>query len=144
MTYEYLRSYTHLMPSPRKPTRAELEILRVLWKEGPCSVRQVHDILSAKRPFAYTTTLKTVQIMQEKGFVLREEIGRQHVYRARHREHDTKRRLVGDLLDRAFGGSLPDLVMQALASQRASPEDLKEIRRLLAAEQKKHQETDHD
>ena len=132
------------MAVTKKPTPFELTILQVLWKEGPCSVRHVHDILSSSRPFAYTSTLKTVQIMQEKGLVLREEVGRQHLYRARHREHDTKRRLVGDLLDRAFGGSVPELMMQALASHRASPEDLKEIRRLLAAEQKKLQETDHD
>lgn len=132
------------MAVPKKPTGAELAVLRVLWSQGPCTVRQVHDILAADRPFAYTTTLKTVQIMQEKGLVLREEMGRQHVYRARHREHDTKRRLVGDLLDRAFGGSLPDLVMQALASKRASPEELREIKRLLAAEQRRSQEGDDD
>jgi BlaI family penicillinase repressor len=132
------------MAVPKKPTGAELAVLRVLWAQGPCTVRQVHDILSADRPFAYTTTLKTVQIMTDKGLVTREEIGRQHVYRAKHREHDTKRRLVSDLLDRAFGGSLPDLVMQALASRRATPEELREIKRLLAAEQKKSQETDHD
>jgi|SRR6185369_17127979 len=132
------------MPTLKTPTAAELAVLRVLWTHGPCSVRQVHDVLSADRPFAYTTTLKTVQIMQDKGLVVREEVGRQHLYRARHRAHDTKRRLVGDLLDRAFGGSLPDLVMQALASRRATPEELREIKRLLAAEQKKAQETDHD
>jgi len=132
------------MLTPKKPTGAELAVLRVLWAQGPSTVRQVHDILSVDRPFAYTTTLKTVQIMMDKGLVTREEMGRQHLYRAKHREHDTKRRLVGDLLDRAFGGSLPDLVMQALASRRATPEELREIKRLLAAEQKKSQEADHD
>ena len=132
------------MVIPKKPTAAELAVLRVLWAQGPCTVRQIHDVLSADRPFGYTTTLKTVQIMTDKGLVTREEIGRQHLYRAKHREHDTKRRLVGDLLDRAFGGSLPELVMQALASRRATPEELREIKRLLAAEQKKSQEADHD
>jgi len=132
------------MVTPKKPTGAELAVLRVLWAQGPSTVRQVHDILSADRPFAYTTTLKTVQIMMDKGLVTREEMGRQHLYRAKHREHDTKRRLVGDLLDRAFGGSLPDLVMQALASRRATPDELREIKRLLAAEQKKSEEADRD
>ena len=132
------------MVTPKKPTGAELAVLRVLWAQGPSTVRQVHDILSADRPFAYTTTLKTVQIMMDKGLVTREEMGRQHLYRAKHREYDTKRRLVGDLLDRAFGGSLPDLVMQALASRRATPDELREIKRLLAAEQKKSEEADRD
>jgi predicted transcriptional regulator len=138
------------MPRPNRPTDAELAILRILWAEGPCTVRQVHEVLSRDRPLAYTTSLKTLQIMTEKGLVVREEVGRQHLYRAKYREEDTQRRLVGDLLERAFGGSLPGLVMQALASKRATPKELKEIRRLLAASEKKDKpgkkdkETDHD
>jgi predicted transcriptional regulator len=138
------------MPRPTRPTDAELAILRVLWAEGPCTVRQVHDVLSRDRPLAYTTSLKTLQIMTEKGLVVREDLGRQHVYRARYREQETQRRLVGDLLDRAFGGSLAGLVMQALASKRASAEELQEIRRLLADRErqarstKKLRETDDD
>jgi len=120
-----------------KPTAAELAILRVLWEQGPCTVRQVHDILSAGRTTTYTTTLKLLQIMTDKGLTVRQEQGRQHIYRARHAEEETQRRLVGDLLDRAFGGSTPKLVMQALASRRASPEELREIRRLLAARKEK-------
>lgn len=119
------------MTIPR-PTDAELAILRVLWTHGPSTVREAHQILSAERPLAYTTTLKMLQIMTEKGLVAREEQGRQHVYRARHAERDMQRRLVGDLLDRAFGGSTASLVMQALAQKRATPEELKEIRRMLA------------
>ena len=123
-----------------KPTDAELAILRVLWKKGPSTVRQVHEIVTQDRPLAYTTTLKVLQIMTEKGLTTREEQGQLHLYRARHPEEATQRRLVGDLLERAFGGSSAKLVMQALASKRASPEELREIRRLLKA----YKEQDHD
>jgi predicted transcriptional regulator len=129
--------------SPR-PTDAELAILRVLWAHGPCTVRQVHEVLSSWRPLAYTTALKTLQIMTDKGLVLRDEVGRQHVYRAKFREQETQRRLVAELLDRAFGGSLPKLVMQALASRRASPAELREIRRLIAAHATSEKETSDD
>jgi BlaI family transcriptional regulator, penicillinase repressor len=132
------------MPRAPKPTDAELAILRVLWDKGPSTVRQVHEVLSSSRSLAYTTSLKTLQIMTEKSLVTREEVGRQHVYRAKYHERDTQRRLVGDLLDRAFGGSLPNLVMQALASQPATPEDLREIRRLLGAHRKSDKENPHD
>jgi predicted transcriptional regulator len=114
-----------------RPTDAELAILRVLWQRGPSTVRQVFDVISEKRDLGYTTVLKVIQIMSEKGLVVREEQGRNHIYRATHPEEETQRRLVADLIDRAFGGSTPKLVMQALASKRASPEELREIRRLL-------------
>jgi predicted transcriptional regulator len=120
-----------------KPTAAELAILRVLWKQGPCTVRQVYEVLSRRRSFAYTTTLKLLQIMTAKGLTTREEQGHQHLYRARYAEGDTQRRLVSDLLERAFGGSTAKLVMQALAAKRASPEELREIRRLISAQQEK-------
>ena len=120
-----------------KPTDAELAILRVLWKLGPSTVRQVHDVLSRRRQLAYTTTLKLLQIMTEKGLTTREEQGSQHLYRARHAEDDMQRRLVAELLERAFGGSTSKLVMQALAAKQASPEELREIRRLLAAQKEK-------
>jgi BlaI family penicillinase repressor len=116
-----------------RPTDAELAILRVLWKYGACSVREIHNVLSRDREFAYTTTLKFLQIMTDKGLTLREEQGRQHLYRARHAQVRTQRRLVRDLLDRAFGGSMSSLVMQALATRRASPEERRKIRRLIAA-----------
>src|SRR5438876_5907279 len=92
-----------------KPTDAELAILRVLWTEGPCTVRQVYGVLSRGRSLAYTTTLKLLQIMTEKGLVTREEQGQHHVYRARYAEAETQRRLVRDLLERAFGGSTSKL-----------------------------------
>ena len=118
------------MTTPR-PTDAELAILRVLWDLGPSTVRQVHDVLGRDRPTAYTTALKLLQIMAEKGLVTRDERERTHIYHARVGEEQTQRQLVRDLLDRAFGGSSSKLVMQALAARRASPEELGEIRRLL-------------
>jgi predicted transcriptional regulator len=117
-------------PVPR-PTDAELAILRVLWERGPSTVRQVHDVLSRERPAAYTTTLKLLQIMTEKGLVRRDESDRTHVYQARHTEEHTQRQLIRDLVDRAFGGSASKLVMQALAARRASPEELGEIRKVI-------------
>lgn len=121
-----------------RPTDAELGILRVLWDQGPSTVRQVHDMLTADRSLAYTTTLKLLQIMTEKGLVdrsFRSGDDRTHVYEARLRQDDAQRLLVGDLLDRAFGGSAARLVMQALATRRASDEDLAAIRRLLDTQQ---------
>lgn len=122
------------MSKPPKPTDAELAILRVLWQRGPSTVRQVHEIVAEGRPLAYTTTLKLLQIMTEKGIVRRQELGRGHLYQARYGEEETQRRLVGDLLDRAFGGSAAKLVMQALAATRATAEERRLIRDLLDKE----------
>jgi predicted transcriptional regulator len=116
-------------PSPR-PTAAELEILRVLWSHGPATVRDVHEALRERR-VGYTTVLKLLQIMTEKGLVTRDESERAHVYEARAAQEQTERQLVRDLVDRAFGGSPGRLVMQALSSRRATPEELDRIRRLL-------------
>lgn len=121
-----------------RPTNAELDILRVLWTRGPSTVRQIYDVLSAKRDFAYTTTLKLLQLMTEKGVTVRNEDGRVHVYRAAVAREETQRRLVRDLLERAFGGSSAQLVVQALAAKPASAEELEEIRRLLADHQEKN------
>ena len=115
---------------PTKPTRAELAILRVLWAHGGSTVREVHDRLTPP-PASYTTTLKQIQIMLEKGLVTRAERGRFHVYRARGSEETVQRHLVRDLVDRAFGGSTGRLVLQALSAHRASPDELREIRRLI-------------
>jgi predicted transcriptional regulator len=118
-------------PLVPRPTDGELSILRVLWELGPSTVRQVHDVLSRGRPTAYTTALKLLQIMTEKGLVRRDESDRTHIYHARLSEEQTQRQLVRDLLDRAFGGSASKLVMQALAARRATPEELVEIRQLI-------------
>ena len=120
-------------PAPR-PTDAELAILRILWERGPSTVRQVHEVLASReRPTAYTTALKLLQIMTDKGLVRRDESDRTHIYHARLSEDQTQRQLVRDLLDRAFGGSATKLVMQALSARRATPEELGEIRRLIDA-----------
>jgi predicted transcriptional regulator len=119
------------MPLLPRPTDAELAILRVLWTRGPSTVRQVHESLVKERPSAYTTALKMLQIMTEKGLVERDQSDRTHIYRARLSEEDTQKQLVGDLLDRAFGGSASKLVMQALATTRATPDELREIRQLI-------------
>jgi len=111
-----------------KPTDAELAILRILWDRGPSTVRQVHDALARERQAGYTTALKMLQIMTEKGLVQRDERDRTHVYRPRLSEEQTQRQLLRDLLDRAFGGSSRKLVMQALATRRASAEELRDIR----------------
>src|SRR6476469_10400956 len=118
-------------PTAPRPTDAELAILRILWDRGPSTVRHVHDVLNRERQASYTTALKLLQIMTEKGLVERDERDRTHIYRARLSEETTQRQLVRDLVDRAFGGSSTKLVMQALATRRASAEELKDIRRAL-------------
>ena len=125
------------MPPCPKPTEAELAILRVLWSEGPSTVRHVLTELARARPTGYTTVLKLLQIMTDKGLVRRDESGRTHVYRARLSEERTQQQLVNDLLDRAFGGSAATLVMRALAVSRTSEEDMATIRRLLAKPRRK-------
>lgn len=116
-----------------KPTDGELAILRVLWARGPSTVRQVLEELnqSQPEPTGYTTVLKLLQIMTDKGLVRRDEAERSHVYEAARAEEETQQQLVRHLLDRAFGGAAHKLVMQALAAQPAAPDELAEIRRLL-------------
>lgn len=113
-----------------RPTPAELAILRVLWDRGPSTVQQVHEVLGTSR-MRYTTILKQLQIMSDKGLVVRDTLQKSHVYQARFQAEHTQRQLVGDLMDRAFGGSATNLVMQALSARPASPEDLAEIRLLI-------------
>lgn len=117
-------------PTPR-PTDAELAILNVLWERGPSTVREVHDALSPTHDSGYTTVLKLMQIMTDKGLVDRDESQRAHVYTSRHGEQRTQRQLLGDLIERAFGGSPAKLVMQALSASKATAEDLSAIRQML-------------
>jgi len=119
------------MSHPARPTPAELEILGVLWDRGPSTVREVHEALGPDRGTGYTTVLKLLQIMTEKGLVGRDERARAHVYAARAPQARTQRELVRDLVDRAFGGSAARLVVQALSGRRASAEEIARIRRLL-------------
>jgi BlaI family transcriptional regulator, penicillinase repressor len=114
-----------------RPTKLELSILKVLWESGPLSVREIQNILDSRKPTGYTTVLKMLQIMTEKGLVDRDETVRPQIYRARHSQEQTQRHLVRDLLDRAFGGSVKALVMQALAGKKSSPKDLEAIEKLL-------------
>jgi predicted transcriptional regulator len=117
-----------------RPTDAELAILRVIWSLGPSTVREIHEeMLKAQPRVGYTTVLKLLQIMTEKGLVERDESQRAHVYSGRASAESTQRMLVRDLADRAFGGSATQLVMQALSGKKASPKELAEIRELLDA-----------
>ena len=113
------------------PTKAELSILRVLWTSGPKSVRDIQNALNQIKPTGYTTVLKLIQIMTEKGLVERDENVRPQIYRARYSEEKTQRQLLSDLVQRAYGGSVKALVMHALATKRTSPEDIEAIEKLL-------------
>ena len=115
----------------QKPTNSEVGILRVLWTNGPGTVREVHDELAKTREIGYTTVLKLMQIMLEKGLLVREDLVRGHVYHPFESTESVKRNLAGDLMDLAFGGSAHDLVMHALTAKRSTPEEIADIRRLL-------------
>lgn len=119
------------MTPPPRPTPAELEILRLLWENGPSTVREIQERMEEQRPTGYTTALKLLQIMTDKGLVRRDETARAHVYAARAPEDQTQRQLVRDLLDRAFGGSATKLVMHALSARKTSREELARIREML-------------
>lgn len=119
------------MEKSNKPTDSELAILRVLWQRGPSTVKEVRQVLESTRRTGYTTVLKFMQIMVEKGLVSRDESSFAHVYRARIPQEQTQRTLVADLLERAFGGSTSRLVLQALATKKATPAELAEIRKIL-------------
>src|SRR5262245_36661234 len=116
---------------PPRPTEAELAILRVLWERGPSTVREVTDALHAERGTGYTTALKFLQLMTDKGLVRRDTSARTHVYEAALPPEQTKRQLVRELLEKVFAGSAPQLVLQALSAKKASRADLAEIRRLV-------------
>jgi predicted transcriptional regulator len=116
---------------PPRPTDSELAILGVLWERGPSTVRDVHDALNKDGTTGYTTVLKILQIMTEKGLVVRDETERAHVYESRYGEQKTQRQLLADLAERAFGGSATKLVMQALSGRKASADELTAIRNLL-------------
>ena len=113
----------------KKPTAAELEILQVVWRNGPSTVRQVHHELNPET--GYTTVLKLMQIMKEKGLLTRDTAERSHVYSATIPEEQTKKGLVRDLLEKAFRGSAKELILQALSAKRASREELAEIRQII-------------
>jgi len=129
---EYLRQSSHAMTAKAsRPTNLELTILRVLWDHGPLSVRDAQKILDAVKPTGYTTVLKMLQIMTDKGLVDRDESVRPQLYRPRASQQQTQRQLVRDLLQRAYGGSVKSLVMHALGTSKTSPETVREIEKLL-------------
>ena len=113
------------------PTDRELAILGVLWEKGPSSVRDVHEALQQEDETGYTTTLKLMQIMMDKGLLVREDAGRRHIYRPTVSEERTQRQLIGTLLDRVFAGSAEKLVMRALSAKKVAPKELKRIRAML-------------
>ena len=115
----------------KRPTNAELEILQVLWKHGPRTVREVHQILGRNRRIGHTTALKLMQIMTEKGTLRRNEDVRPQVYRATRSQQHTQRQMVGDMLDRVFSGSPGRLVLHALSTKKTTPEERRQIRVLL-------------
>lgn len=119
------------LPNKPKPTESELEILQVLWAHGPSSVRFVNEQLNLRREVGYTTTLKLMQIMFEKGLVTRNTDQRSHIYASHVEEKETQKRLLDDLLDGAFRGSAMNLVVQALGNANASREELDEIKELI-------------
>ncbi|MGC2831000.1 MAG: BlaI/MecI/CopY family transcriptional regulator [Candidatus Acidiferrum sp.] len=114
-----------------RPTNAELEILTVLWSIGPSTVRSVYDVIRRRRPAQYSTVLKFMQIMAEKGLVRRDEKERAHIYEAAKPREWTQRQLAGDLLERAFSGSAKELLIGALSARKATKKELSELRELL-------------
>jgi len=114
-----------------RPTDAELEILTVLWSIGPATVREIHDVISRRRTAQYSTVLKFMQIMSEKGLVRRDEKQRAHIYIAARPREWTQRQLAGDLMERAFSGSAKALLVGALSARKATKEELAELRKLL-------------
>lgn len=125
-----------------KPTEAELNILNVLWEREQATVREVHEVLSQHQSTGYTTVLKTMQIMDEKGLVERDRHGKAHVYRAKLEQKEAQRNFVANLLDKVFGGSAKQLVLQALESQPASVEEMREIREVLKQAEEEAQKSD--
>jgi predicted transcriptional regulator len=118
-------------PKSSRPTETELVILRVLWRRGPSTVRQVHAELAKSRSAGYTTTLKLMQLMHEKGLLHRDEAERSHVYAPAVSEGKTQRTLVLELLERTFGGSARRLIQSMLSAKKASPQEIHQIRQLL-------------
>ena len=114
-----------------RPTEAELDILNVLWRLGPSTVRQAHEELSAIKPWQYSTTLKLMQIMAGKGLLMRDDSERSHVYRPTVEREETQKQLVSRLIDRAFGGSVRSLLVGALDAKRASKKELSELQQMI-------------
>ena len=124
------------MAKPNKPTQAELEILAVLWEFDAATVRKVYEVLNKRKPTGYTTVLKMLQIMDEKGLVERDKTNRAHVYRAKTKQKETGKQILTDVLQKVFGGSALKLVQQVLETETTTAEELKEIRRMIERAEK--------
>ncbi len=120
-----------------KPTEGELEILSVLWEKKTATVREVYEVISKRKPTAYTTVLKMLQIMTEKNLVVRDESDKAHIYKAKYPQEQTQKNLVSDLIEKAFRGSALKLVQHILETKPASEEELREIRKLINEAEKK-------
>lgn len=120
-----------MVNKPQRPTDSEVEILSVLWENGPSTVRDVHSELSKQRDVGYTTTLKMMQLMTEKGLLVRDESQRSHIYRPRQKAETTQRNIVNDLVSRVFSGSTEKLVQRALSTRKATPDQIAQIRKML-------------
>ena len=126
------------MAKQNKPTKSELEILSILWEKETASVREVYEIISERKPTSYTTVLKLMQIMHEKGLVKRDDSNRAHIYSAKQPQEQTQKNLVSDLLEKAFRGSALKLVQHVLETKPASAEELAEIRKLINEAERKN------
>lgn len=120
----------------KQPTSSELEILNVLWEKESATVREVFEVISANKSVTYTTVLKLMQIMTEKGLVERDEEGKAHLYRAAIPQNETQKGLVSDLLEKVFRGSAMQLVQNLLEAKKTSPEEMKEIRQMIEKAEK--------
>lgn len=120
-----------------KPTEVELELLQALWEKGEATVRELYEVISEQRPLGYTSVLKMLQIMTEKGLVERTEAGKAHIYRASASQQETQSQLLRDLSERLFAGSAAQLAMHALAMEPASAEEIEEIRRIIRQKKEK-------
>lgn len=123
-------------PPNARPTEFELELLRLLWAKGKATVRDLYQAVNESRELGYTTILKTMQIMTEKGLVEREEIGKAHLYRAARSEQDTQRQFIGDIRERLFGGSAGQLVLQALSNESVDADELAQIKALISKKER--------
>jgi BlaI family penicillinase repressor len=132
--FPIMKAKQHSLP---KPTEGELELLRVLWVKGSATVRELHDAVSLERELGYTTVLKLLQIMTEKGLVQRTEVGRAHVYRSTASQEETQSQILRDLSDRLFSGSAAQLAMHALTMEPTSSDELREIRELIDRKREK-------
>jgi BlaI family transcriptional regulator, penicillinase repressor len=124
----------------KQPTTSELEILNILWEKENATVREVFEVISSNKSVTYTTILKLMQIMTEKGLVKREEEGKAHLYRAAIEQNETQKSFVNDLLERVFRGSAKELMQHLLDTKKASPEEMKEIRQMIEKAEKETKE----